>query len=158
MFLWTAEVLENQEWWTQQQRSAEPVKSYLSALGLWAATSGLGPRGRILLTQPRSAAGFLPNTLCEKLQWEGSAGLVKTCSSGLKSQLYQNIVPLGNNCMLTRILYLEILQQIQACPEWLHQVTGPVPATVRSSSWYQKDWLHSYTVRLEGFRRKYWVN
>ena len=51
MFLWAAELFENQEWWTQQQSSAEPVNSYLLALGLWAAPSGLRPWGRILLTQ-----------------------------------------------------------------------------------------------------------
>ena len=41
--------------------SCEPVKSYLLALGLWAVPSGLGPQGRVLLTQPHSASGFVPD-------------------------------------------------------------------------------------------------
>ena len=35
------------------------LKTYLEALGLRTAPSGLGPRGRILLTQLHSAAGFV---------------------------------------------------------------------------------------------------
>ena len=40
---------------------AEPVESCLSAISPWAAPSNLGPQGRILLTQPRSAARIVPN-------------------------------------------------------------------------------------------------
>ena len=44
---------------TQQQSEAESVKSYLEARGLRAQPKGRGPRGRILLAQLSSAAGFI---------------------------------------------------------------------------------------------------
>ena len=44
---------------TQQQSEAESVKSYLEARGLRAQPEGRGPRGRILLAQLSSAAGFI---------------------------------------------------------------------------------------------------
>ena len=44
---------------TQQQSKAESVKSYLKARGLRAQPEGRGPRGRILLAQLSSAAGFI---------------------------------------------------------------------------------------------------
>ena len=43
----------------QHQSEAESVKSYLEARGLRAQPEGRGPRGKILLSQLSSAAGFI---------------------------------------------------------------------------------------------------